>query len=189
MVFASSTFACSFMSLIFCLFLLSLLRPCGTRRFGQKKTRRLVPFPAEALAQAGWTEHETTCQRHVAATLSNHFKCARFSAVEVRLGIRDFSPEPLTLRIIPKDSPPVGDPLEYPQRRASGTPSLICYTNETPPCDKNPHMPPIDTKLLMMYNLHHDTNTDTTSRQPLRTHQAIRRQPRDQLGRSLSQRP
>ena len=123
-------------------FLSRLLRPRGTRRFGQKKTRRLVPFPAEALAQAGWTEHETTCQRHVAATLSNHFKCARFSAVEVRLGIRDFSPRPLTLRIIPKNRRLWASLLKNPQRRASGTPSLIRYTNKPLPCDKNAPLTP-----------------------------------------------
>lgn len=85
-------------------FLSRLLRPRGTRRFGQKKTRRLVPFPAEALAQAGWTECETTCQRHVAATLSNHFKCARFSAVEVRLQDPGFLPRTLDVAYYTKRS-------------------------------------------------------------------------------------
>ena len=66
-----------------------------------EKARHLAPFPAEALAQAGWTEYETTCQRHVVATLSNHFKCARFSAVEVQLQDRDFSPGSQQCGIIP----------------------------------------------------------------------------------------
>lgn len=74
---------------------LSLSAIFGTAPLDSEKARHLAPFPAEALAQAGWTEFETTCQRHVAAPSSNHFQSASFSAVEARMQDRDFSPGPL----------------------------------------------------------------------------------------------
>jgi len=85
------SFTFTFMSFIL---LLLCFSPCFRPISGKRKARHLAPFPAEALAQAGWTEHETTCQRHAVATLSNHFQSASFSAVEVQLQDRDFSPGP-----------------------------------------------------------------------------------------------